>query len=69
MFAPEYFCLDYRAAGLTPENGFARNAGMVTIDNDAAVDLDQEAREAAVWRYLDLGWGLAPTPAQHRGCA
>ena len=32
VFAPEYYCLDYRAAGLTPENWFARNAGMVDTD-------------------------------------
>ena len=53
VFAPEYFCLDYRAVGLTPENWFARNAGMVTIDNDAAVDGDQEAREAARQKTQD----------------
>jgi ParB family transcriptional regulator, chromosome partitioning protein len=47
VFAPEYFCLDYPAAGLTPDNWFARNAGMVDIDTDSAVHLDDEAREAA----------------------
>ena len=47
VFVPEYFCLDYRAAGLTPDNWFARNAGMVDIDTDATVNLDDEAREAA----------------------
>ena len=53
VFAPEYFCLDYRAVGLTPENWFARNAGMVTIDNSAAVDGDQEEREAARQKTQD----------------
>ena len=47
VFTPEYFCLDYRAAGLTPGNWFARNAGMVDLDTDATVDLDDDAREAA----------------------
>ena len=47
VFALEYFCLDYRAAGLTPENWFARNAGMIDVDTDGTVDLDGEAREAA----------------------
>jgi hypothetical protein len=41
------YCLDYRTAGLTPDNWFARNAGMVEIETDSAVDLDDEAREAA----------------------
>lgn len=30
VFAPEYFCLDYRAAGLTPDMWFARNASATT---------------------------------------
>ena len=47
VFAPEYYCLDYRAAGLTPEEWFARRAGMVDTDTGEAVDLDDEAREAA----------------------
>jgi ParB family chromosome partitioning protein len=47
VFTPEYFCLDYRAAGLTPDKWFARNAGMVDIDTAATVDLDDDAREAA----------------------
>jgi ParB family chromosome partitioning protein len=47
VFAPEYFCIDYRAAGLKPADWFARKAGMVEIDGDATVDLDDEAREAA----------------------
>ena len=47
VFAPEYYCVDYRAAGLTPDNWFARNAGMVEIETDPAGDLDDEAREAA----------------------
>jgi ParB family transcriptional regulator, chromosome partitioning protein len=47
VFVPEYFCLDYQAAGPTPDKWFARNAGMVDIDTDATVNLDDEAREAA----------------------
>ena len=40
LFVPEYFCLDYRAAGLTPGHWVARNAGMVNIDTDPTVDLE-----------------------------
>ena len=47
VVAPEYFCIDYRAAALKPADWFARRAGMVEIDGDATVDLDDEAREAA----------------------
>jgi ParB family chromosome partitioning protein len=47
VFTPEYFCLDHRAAGLTPDKWFARNAGMVDPNTDATVDLDDDAREAA----------------------
>ena len=47
VFAPEYYCLDYLAAGLTPEEWFARRAGMIDTDTGDAVDLDDEAREAA----------------------
>lgn len=47
VFAPEYFCLDYLAVGLTPEEWFARRAGMIDTDAGDAVDLDDEAREAA----------------------
>lgn len=47
VFTPEYYCLDHRAAGLTPDKWFARNAGMVDLDTDATVDLDDDAREAA----------------------
>ena len=47
VFAPEYYCLDYRAAGLAPENWFARRAGMVETDSGVAVDLDDDPREAA----------------------
>lgn len=46
-FTPEYFCLDYRALGLTTTPWFARNAGINGGDGGAAVDLDDEAREAA----------------------
>lgn len=52
-FTPEYFCLDYRAVGLTTTPWFARNAGMVTTDDGAAVDLDDEQREAARQRAED----------------
>lgn len=47
VFVPDYYCLDYRAAGLTPQSWFARQAGMVDTDTGEAVDLDDEAREAA----------------------
>lgn len=47
VLTPEYFCLDYRTAGLTPDNWFARNAGMVDIDGDATIDLDDDALQAA----------------------
>lgn len=47
VFAPDYYCLDYRAAGLAPEEWFARRAGMVDTDTGEAVDLDDEARAAA----------------------
>ena len=47
VFTPHYFCLDYRAAGLTPNNRFARNAGILTSADDAAIDGDDQAREAA----------------------
>jgi ParB family chromosome partitioning protein len=47
VFTPQYFCLDYRAAGLTPNTWFARNAGMLSIAADAAIDGDDQAREAA----------------------
>ena len=46
-FTPEYFCLDYRAAGLTTTAWFARNAGIVVTDDGAAVNLDDDARQAA----------------------
>lgn len=47
QFTPEYFCLDYRAVGLTTTTRFARNAGMVATDGGPAVDLDDDQREAA----------------------
>ncbi|SOJ56997.1 Chromosome-partitioning protein Spo0J [Mycobacterium simulans] len=46
VFVPDYYCLDYRAAGLTPQGWFARQAGMVDTDTGEAVDLDDGAREA-----------------------
>lgn len=47
VFTPDYYCLDYRSAGLTPQGWFARQAGLVDTDTGEAVDLDDEAREAA----------------------
>ncbi|WP_204815342.1 ParB/RepB/Spo0J family partition protein [Mycobacterium riyadhense] len=47
VFTPDYYCLDYRAAGLTPHSLFARQAGLVDADTGDAVDLDDEARETA----------------------
>ena len=47
VFAPEYYCLDYRAAGLAPETWFARRAGLVDPSTGEAVDLDDEARQQA----------------------
>ncbi len=46
VFEPQYFCVDYRAAGLKPEPGFARNAGLVDTGADDTVELDGDAREA-----------------------
>lgn len=47
VFVPEYYCIDYRAAGLAPEDWFLRRAGIVDTNTGEAVDLDDEAREAA----------------------
>ena len=47
VFAPEYYCLDYRAAGLAPETWFARRAGLVDPSTGEAVDLDDAARQQA----------------------
>jgi ParB family chromosome partitioning protein len=47
VFTPDYYCLDYRSAALTPQSWFARRAGLVDTDTGEAVDLDDEAREAA----------------------
>jgi ParB family chromosome partitioning protein len=47
VFAPEYYCLDYRAAGLAPQTWFARRAGLVDPSTGEAVDLDDEARQQA----------------------
>ena len=47
VFAPEYYCRDYRAAGLAPETWFARRAGLVDPSTGEAVDLDDEARQQA----------------------
>lgn len=46
VFAPEYYCLDYRAAGLSLGAWFARRAGMVDTNTGEVIDLDQ-ARESA----------------------
>lgn len=47
-YVPQYFCLDFRAAGLTPEPWFARRAGLAedTGSGDGAVDLDADAAQA-----------------------
>ncbi|ETZ38105.1 ParB/RepB/Spo0J family partition protein [Mycobacterium intracellulare] len=42
-FVPQYFCLDFRAAGLTPEPWFARRAGLSEDTGDSTVDLDADA--------------------------
>ncbi|MDV3218847.1 ParB/RepB/Spo0J family partition protein [Mycobacterium avium] len=47
VFTPDYYCLDYRSAALTPQSWFARQAGLVDTDTGEAVDLDDEARETA----------------------
>lgn len=48
VFVPEYFCLDYGAAGLTLDKYFARSAGVAEGDDaEDAADLDEGAREAA----------------------
>lgn len=47
VFTPDYYCLDYRSVALTPQSWFARQAGLVDTDTGEAVDLDDEAREAA----------------------
>lgn len=47
VFDPDYYCLDYRSAALTPQSWFARQAGLVDTVSGEAVDLDDEAREAA----------------------
>lgn len=47
-YVPQYFCLDFRAAGLTPEPWFARRAGLAqdTGSGESTVDLDAEALQA-----------------------
>lgn len=52
LFVPEYFCLDYEAAGLVPNERFQRFAGMSepTQIADGAVDLDGEDDEAKAAR-------------------
>ncbi|WP_040624057.1 ParB/RepB/Spo0J family partition protein [Mycobacterium parascrofulaceum] len=47
VFVPEYYCVDYRAARLTPVDWFARRTALVDANTGAAVDLDGEQREAA----------------------
>lgn len=44
-YVPQYFCLDFRAAGLTPEPWFARRAGLAqdTGSGESTVDLDADA--------------------------
>lgn len=47
-YVAHYFCLDFRAAGLTPEPWFARRAGLAedTSSGEGAVDLDADAAQA-----------------------
>ncbi|OBF24099.1 nuclease [Mycobacterium kubicae] len=47
-YVPQYFCLDFRAAGLTPEPWFARRAGLAedTSSGEGAVELDADAAQA-----------------------
>ncbi len=47
VFTPDYYCLDYRSAALTPQSWFARQAGLVDTDTGDAIDLDDAARQAA----------------------
>ena len=48
VFDPDYYCLDYRSAALTPQSWFARQAGLVDTVSGEAVDLDDEVRETAL---------------------
>lgn len=52
LFVPEYFCLDYAAAGLALSERFQRYAGMTTggETQDGAVDLDGEDEDAKAAR-------------------
>jgi len=45
VFVPEYFCLDHRAAALTPDSRFIRYAGMNDTDSAAADPDPQDARD------------------------
>ncbi|BBC69102.1 hypothetical protein MMRN_p0710 (plasmid) [Mycobacterium marinum] len=47
VFTPDYYCLDHRAAALTPQSWFARQAGLVDTDTGEAVALGDDTREAA----------------------
>lgn len=49
-FVPQYFCLDFRAAGLTPEPWFARRAGLVEDIGTAESTVDLEADAVAARR-------------------
>ncbi|WP_231110529.1 ParB/RepB/Spo0J family partition protein [Mycobacterium avium] len=46
IFVPEYYCLDYRAAGLTPQEWFAQHAARVHTNTGVAVDLDDATHQA-----------------------
>lgn len=49
VFEPHYFCLDYRAAGLTPDAWFARQAAITDTgggDSGDSVELDDDPRAA-----------------------
>jgi ParB family chromosome partitioning protein len=47
VFVPEYFCLDYRAAALTPDARFMRYAAKVETVDGAAPGPHDEARDTA----------------------
>lgn len=57
VYLPTYYCLDYQAAGLTPDSWYSRRAGITGTDalagdteEDAAARAQAEAEEAEVQR-------------------
>jgi ParB family chromosome partitioning protein len=55
VYAPTYYCLDYRAAGFTLDEWFARSAGVIDANGAPvgdAVDLDGDSEDAAAARAL-----------------